>query len=235
MNRARQAEITQQILEVVAGADALEYAWLDSASGTRRSAVGSLAGAGGLHAVAVIVLIAGLVIFVSPGTASQADGPGPPWRRRRTPRALYGKPITLPPRPSDGPEVRPDRRPAQRRRRVVGDHHAERARRLHPGAVGDRRHPGGPFPSQKFGSAKFKIDRSRQRDILLEVLLTSHKLGVTPIDDFLELVPQGGRWPVHVLCARGARIRPCRRRSRDRDAALAERPLADILSLPDGD
>ena len=60
-----------------------------------------------------------------------------------------------------------------------------------------------PFPRQKFGSAKFKIDRSRQRDILLEVLLTSKKLGVAPIDDFIELVPQRQGWLVTYFAPRG--------------------------------
>ena len=60
-----------------------------------------------------------------------------------------------------------------------------------------------PYPREKFGGAKFKIDRSRQRDILLEVLLTSHKLGVAPIDDFVELVPRRGRWLVQDFSPRG--------------------------------
>ena len=60
-----------------------------------------------------------------------------------------------------------------------------------------------PFPREKFGSAKFKIDRSRQRDILLEVLLTSKKLGVAPVDDFVEMVPSGNHWLVTYFAPRG--------------------------------
>ena len=41
------------------------------------------------------------------------------------------------------------------------------------------------------------------RDVLLEVLLTSHKLGVAPIDDFLELVPSSHGWLVQNFTPRG--------------------------------
>jgi len=60
-----------------------------------------------------------------------------------------------------------------------------------------------PYPRRGFSGARFQTVRSRQRDILLQVLLTSHTLGVKPSVDFLELVPRGGRWLVAYWAPRG--------------------------------
>jgi hypothetical protein len=60
-----------------------------------------------------------------------------------------------------------------------------------------------PYPRKGLSGARFKILRSRQRDVLIQVLLTSHTLGVKPSVDFLELVPSGGRWLVTYWAPQG--------------------------------
>jgi hypothetical protein len=157
-------------------------------------------------AIAVIVLVTGLVLFVeSRHPASVASGPGgPAIASPQSPTALYGQPIKLP---------RAAVHAAQRfiqtavlRKDVAASWAlttpAERAGFTRAQwATGNI--PVVPFQREKFGSAKFKIDRSRERDILLEVLLTSKKLGVAPVDDFMELVPSGKRWLVTYFAPRG--------------------------------
>jgi len=155
--------------------------------------------------ISVIVLIAGFVVYVSSRNGVKlADSPGSPLASTPSQTALYGKPIAVPPKavatarkfiqtavlrtdvaaawPLVTPKVRGGLTRAQ----------------WNTGTI-----PVVPYPSEKFGGAKFKIDRSRQRDILIEVLLSSHKLGVAPIDDFIELVPRGGRWLVQDFVPRG--------------------------------
>ena len=155
--------------------------------------------------VSVIVLVAGLVVYASSRNGVKlASSPTPALAPPPNETALYGKRITVPPQavatarkfiqtavlrtdvaaawPLVTPKVRAGLTRAQ----------------WNTGTI-----PVVPYPSEKFGGAKFKIDRSRQRDILIEVLLSSHKLGVAPIDDFLELVPRGGRWLVQDFSPRG--------------------------------
>ena len=155
--------------------------------------------------VAVIVLVGGLVLFVESRHSDRvASGPGGPALRSNANLAQYGKPIKMPPAAVRTAQkfiqtavLRKDL--AASWALTTGAERAgfTRAQWL-TGNI-----PVVPFPREKFGSAKFKIDRSRERDILLEVLLTSKKLGVAPIDDFMELVPSGKRWLVTYFAPRG--------------------------------
>jgi hypothetical protein len=157
-------------------------------------------------AVAVIVLIAGLVIFVSSRDGGKvAAGAGPAVAPTKTPEQLYGPEITMP---------KSALRTAQTfiqtavLRHDVAASWALVTPHVRAGLTRAQWNTGNipvvPYPRETCGSAKFKIDRHRQRDILLEVLLTSHKLGVAPIDDFLELVPSGhGGWLVQNFTPRG--------------------------------
>lgn len=157
-------------------------------------------------AIAVIVLLTGLVLFVeSRHPATEASGPGgPAVAPAANATAQYGKPIPMPP-----DALRTAQKFVQTavlRKDAVASWaittKAERAGFTRAQwATGNI--PVVPFPRKKFGSAKFKIDRSRQRDILLEVLLTSKQLGVKPIDDFLEMVPQGKGWAITYFAPRG--------------------------------
>lgn len=156
--------------------------------------------------IAVIVLVTGLVLFVeSRHPASVASGQGgPALAAPPNATAQYGKQIPMPPQ-----AVRTAQKFIQTAvlRKDVAASWALTTASERAGftraewATGNI--PVVPFPREKFGSAKFKIDRSRQRDILLEVLLTSKKLGVAPIDDFVELVPSGKHWLVKYFAPRG--------------------------------
>jgi hypothetical protein len=148
--------------------------------------------------IAVIVLVTGLVLFVeSRHSATVAGATGGPAVQPTSQTALYGQPITMP--PSAVRAAQKFIQTAVLRRDVAASWTLttpkERAgfsrARWDTGDI-----PVVPFPSEKFSGAKFKIDRSRQRSILLEVLLSSHKLGVAPSDNFLELVPSGHHWLV---------------------------------------
>jgi hypothetical protein len=148
--------------------------------------------------IAVIVLVAGLVLYVeSRHPASVASATGGPAVLSTSPSALYGKPILMPPS-----AVRAAQKFIQTAvlRRDVAASWALTTPKERAGFSQARWNTGDipvvPFPSAKFSGAKFKIDRSRQRSILIEVLLTSHKLGVAPADDFMELVPSGHHWLV---------------------------------------
>jgi hypothetical protein len=145
------------------------------------------------------------VLFVeSRHPASVASGPGGPALHSTSDPAQYGKPIPMPPQ-----AVRTAQKFIQTavlRKDVAASWGlltpTERAGFTKAQwATGNI--PVVPFPREKFGSARFKIDRSRQHNILIEVLLTSHKLGVAPADDFLELVPSGHRWLVTLFSPRG--------------------------------
>ena len=155
--------------------------------------------------VSVIVLIAGFVVYVSSRDGVKlASSPAPALAPTPNQTALYGKPITVPPQ-----AVTTARKFIQTA--VLRTDVAAAWTLVTPKVRGGLTRaqwntgtiPVVPYPREKFGGAKFKIDRSRQRDILFEVLLSSHKLGVAPIDDFLELVPRGGRWLVQHFAPRG--------------------------------
>jgi hypothetical protein len=60
-----------------------------------------------------------------------------------------------------------------------------------------------PYPRKGFSGARFTIIRSRLHDVLIQVLLSSHTLGVKPTVNFLELVPSGGRWLVTYWAPQG--------------------------------
>ena len=155
--------------------------------------------------VSVIVLIAGLVIFVSSRDGAKvADVPGSALATPPSAEKLYGEKITMPPAALKTAQkfiqtavLRHDVAAAW----ALITPHVRGGLSRAQWNTGDI--PVVPYPSEKFGGAKFKIDRARERDILLEVLLTSHKLGVAPIDDFVELVPSGGRWLVQNFSPRG--------------------------------
>ena len=156
-------------------------------------------------AIAVIVLVTGLVLFVeSRHSASVASGRGPAIATPQNATAQYGKPIKLPPA-----AVRTAQKFIQTAvlRKDVAASWALATPKERAGLTRAQWDTGDipvvPFPRERFGAAKFKIDRARQRDILIEVLLTSHKLGVAPADDFLEMVPSGGRWLVTYFAPRG--------------------------------
>jgi hypothetical protein len=148
--------------------------------------------------IAVIVFVAGLVLFVeSRHSGSVASATGGPAVQPTSQTALYGQPITMPPN-----AVRTAQKFIQTAvlRRDVAASWALTTPKERAGFSRARWDTGDipvvPFPAEKFSGAKFKIDRSRQRSILIEVLLTSHKLGVAPADDFMELVPSGHHWLV---------------------------------------
>jgi hypothetical protein len=157
-------------------------------------------------AIAVIVLVTGLVLYVeSRHPASVASGPGgPAIAPPPNATAQYGKTIKMP-----QAAVRTAQKFIQTAvlRKDVAASWALTTPRERAGFTRAQWVTGNipvvPFPRAKFGSAKFKIDRSRERDILLEVLLTSKKLGVAPIDDFMELVPSGKGWLVTYFAPRG--------------------------------
>ena len=118
----------------------------------------------------------GLVLFVeSRHPASEASGPGgPAVAPSANATAQYGKPIPMPPdalrTAQKFVQTAVLRKDAAASWAITTK--AERAGFTRAQwATGNI--PVVPFPREKFGSAKFKIDRSRQRDILLEVLLTS--------------------------------------------------------------
>jgi hypothetical protein len=156
-------------------------------------------------AVAVIVLVTGLVLYVeSRHPASVASGRGGPALHSTSNLAQYGKPIPMPPR-----AVRTAQKFIQTAvlRKDVAASWALVTPALRAGFTRAQWATGNipivPFPREHFGAAKFKIDRARQHDILIEVELTSKKLGVAPVDDFLEMVPKGRRWVITYFAPRG--------------------------------
>ena len=159
-----------------------------------------------LSAVAAIVLVTGLVLFVeSRHSASVASGTGgPAIASPQSPTALYGTPIKLP--PAAVQTAQKFIRTAVLRKDVAASWALatpkERGGLTHAQwNTGDI--PVVPYQHKGFSGARFTIVRSRQRDILLQVLLTSHTLGVKPSVDFLEMVPRGGRWLVTYWAPRG--------------------------------
>ena len=61
-----------------------------------------------------------------------------------------------------------------------------------------------PFPERAFGDASFKVVRSRERDILLVVYVTSKNQALVRSQDFmLELVPVRQHWLVSYWAPRG--------------------------------
>jgi hypothetical protein len=155
--------------------------------------------------VAVIVLIAGLVVFVSSRDGAKvAEGSGGAVAPAKSAEQLYGPEIKMP-----DSALRTAQKFIQTAvlRSDVGAAWALVTPHVRGGLTRAQWNTGNipvvPYPREKFGGAKFKIDRHRQRNILLEVLLTSHKLGVAPIDDFLELVPGSHGWLVQDFTPRG--------------------------------
>ena len=155
--------------------------------------------------LSVIVLIAGLVVYVSSRDGAKiAAGNGPAVAPAKSAEQLYGPEIAMP---------KSALRTAQKfiqtavLRNDVGAAWALVTPHVRGGLTRAQWNTGNipvvPYPQEKFGGAKFKIDRHRERDILLEVLLTSHKPGVAPIDDFLELVPSSHGWLVQNFTPRG--------------------------------
>lgn len=155
--------------------------------------------------LSVIVLVAGLVVYVSSRDGAKvAAGDGPAVAPTKSAEQLYGPEIAMP---------KSALRAAQKfiqtavLRNDVGAAWALVTPHVRAGLTRAQWNTGSipvvPYPREKFGGAKFKIDRHRERDILLEVLLTSHKLGVAPIDDFLELVPSSHGWLVQNFTPRG--------------------------------
>jgi hypothetical protein len=156
-------------------------------------------------AIAVIVLVTGIVLFVeSRHSASVASGRGPAIAAPQNATAQYGKPIKLPPA-----AVRAAQRFIQTAvlRQDVAASWALATPKERGGLSRAQWNTGNipvvPYPRRGFSGARFKTVRSRQRDILLQVLLTSHTLGVKPSVEFLELVPRGGRWLVTYWAPRG--------------------------------
>jgi hypothetical protein len=61
-----------------------------------------------------------------------------------------------------------------------------------------------PYPKDAFGQAGIQIRRSRERSILLLVLITPRAGNATPRQDYyLELVPRDGRWLVNYWAPKG--------------------------------
>jgi hypothetical protein len=156
--------------------------------------------------IAVIVLVTGLVLFVqSRHSASVASGSGgPAVASPQSPTALYGAPIKLP-----DAAVHAAQRFIQTAvlRQDVAASWALATPKERGGLSRAQWNTGNipvvPYPRRGFSGARFTTLRSRQHDILLQVLLTSHTLGVKPSVEFLELVPRGGRWLVTYWAPRG--------------------------------
>lgn len=51
-----------------------------------------------------------------------------------------------------------------------------------------------PFPKSALGQVKFQVNRSRARNILLQVEISSTTNSVQAAYDYLEMVPRGHRW-----------------------------------------
>jgi hypothetical protein len=159
-----------------------------------------------LSTISVIVLVAGVIVYAeSRNSVKVASTPGSALAAAPQAEKLYGPKIALPTRALDTAKRFID---AAVLRKDVAAAWAISTANVHGGLTRARWDTGTipvvPYPRQKFGGARFKVDRSRQRDVLLEVLLTSHKLGVKPIDFFMELVPAGGgRWLVQNYAPRG--------------------------------
>jgi hypothetical protein len=158
-----------------------------------------------LSTIAVIVLVGGLVLFVESRHSDRvASGPGGPALRSNANPAQYGKPIKVPPQ-----AVRTAQKFIQTAvlRKDVAASWALVIPAVRAGLTRAQWNTGDipvvPFTRDRFGGAKFRIDRARQRSIIFEVLLTSHRLGVAPADDFLEMVPSGGRWLISYFAPRG--------------------------------
>lgn len=159
-----------------------------------------------LSAIAVIVLVAGVVVYASTrNPVKVAATPGPAVAPPANAQKLYGPKIGMPKQALGTARRFVD---AAVLRKDVAAAWAISTAKVHGGLTRASWDTGAipvvPYPAQKFGGARFKIDRTRQRDILLEVLLTSHKHGVQPADFFMELVPAGsGRWVVQNYAPRG--------------------------------
>jgi hypothetical protein len=156
-------------------------------------------------AIAVIVLVTGLVLYVeSRHSASVASGRGPAIATPQNATAQYGQPIKLPPA-----AVRAAQRFIQTAvlRTDTAASWALATPKERGGLTRAQWNTGDipvvPYPRRGFSGARFTTLRSRQHDILLQVLLTSHTLGVKPSVEFLELVPRGGRWLVTYWAPRG--------------------------------
>lgn len=159
-----------------------------------------------LSTVAVIVLVAGVIVYASSrNPVKTADVPGSALAATPKAEKLYGPKIAMPKRALatarrfiDAAVLREDV-PAAWGISTVKLHGGLTKARWDTGNI-----PIVPYPREKFAGARFKVDRSRSRDILLEVLLSSHKSGVQPVDFFMELVPAGGgKWVVQNYAPRG--------------------------------
>ncbi len=53
-----------------------------------------------------------------------------------------------------------------------------------------------PFPASAFRQAAFQVTRSRSKNIMLEVAISSSKSSIQAAYDYLEMVPVNGRWLV---------------------------------------
>jgi hypothetical protein len=155
--------------------------------------------------VSVIVLVAGLVVFLSSRNgAPSATVPGPAIVSPPSATALYGTRIPLPPQ-----ALATARRFIQTAvlRAHVGAAWALATPKERGGLTRAQWDTGDipvvPYARKGFSGARFTIARSRQHDILIQVLMTSHTLGVKPSVDFLELVPSGSRWLVSYWAPRG--------------------------------
>ena len=155
--------------------------------------------------VSVIVLVAGLVVFVSSRDGAKvAEGSGPAVAQAKTPEQLYGPQIKMP---------KSALRTAQKfiqtavLRHDVAASWALVTTKERAGLTRAQWDTGNipvvPYQRRGFTGARFQIARSRQRDILLQVFLSSHVLGVKPSVEFLELVPAGGHWLVNYWAPRG--------------------------------
>jgi hypothetical protein len=159
-----------------------------------------------LVTISVIVLVAGVVVYASSRNGVKvADAPGSALASQPNAEKLYGPKIAVPKRALATAKRFID---AAVLRKDVAAAWAISTANVHGGLTKARWDSGVipvvPYPREKFGGARFKVDRSRQRDILLEVLLSSHKVGVAPVDFFMELVPGGGgRWVVQNYAPRG--------------------------------
>jgi len=63
--------------------------------------------------------------------------------------------------------------------------------------------PVAPFPANAYGGTSYKVEWSREKNVMLLVLISSRKAGVKSAEFFVQMVPRGKRWMVDYFGPRG--------------------------------
>ena len=155
-----------------------------------------------------VVLAVGVVMFLSSRTHASGSTPAPASAKPFDQDAEFGNPIPL-----------PDAAVTVARRFIATAVLRQHLERSWPLLAPSYKQgftkaqwlrgniPVVPFPSKGFQQARFKVIRSRVKDVLLEVLLLSHAKGVGGGQIFfigLEPAADGDAWLVHYWGPRGS-------------------------------